>query len=121
VAEQDDDELDEEPAKTAGKQPGVWEKGGPSPNPAGRPAGSFSLRNRVREAMRGDPVRAKRITNAFLEILEAGAVGKGQVEAFKLFMQYIEPPPAAGEEPGAGEQSMKIILEDRRDVPRNDE
>lgn len=67
----------------AQKAPRVWEKGGPSPNPKGRPPGIVDKRTRVSQALMDDaPAVARVVVDAALE---------GDMQAASLVLSRIAP------------------------------
>lgn len=67
----------------AQKAPRVWERGGPSPNPSGRPPGILDRRTRVSQALMNDaPAVARVVVDAALE---------GDMQAASLVLSRIAP------------------------------
>ena len=67
----------------AQKAPRVWERGGPSPNPSGRPKGIVDKRTRVSQALMDDaPAVARVVVDAALE---------GDMQAASLVLSRIAP------------------------------
>lgn len=65
------------------KPPRVWERGGPSPNPKGRPPGIVDKRTRVSQALMDDaPAVARVVVDAALE---------GDMQAASLVLSRIAP------------------------------
>ena len=67
----------------AQKAPRVWDRGGPSPNPKGRPPGIVDKRTRVSQALMDDaPAVARVVVDAALE---------GDMQAASLVLSRIAP------------------------------
>ena len=64
------------PDKTTQDQPGVWEKGGPSPNPKGRPKGTLDVWARIRAKLKEKVKEGPHAGREYLD-LAADAFVKG--------------------------------------------
>ena len=82
-------------------KPVKWEKGMASPNPAGRPKGSVSKRDKIAQALNDDgPAVARVVIDAALE---------GDMQAAALVLARISPPKKA--------QAEKVQFELSSDAP----
>ena len=69
----------------------LWKKGEPSPNPEGRPKGSFSLVTLLREEIQKAPEGQKQTyAEAFLKKMLHKAIIEGDHASQRLIMNYLE-------------------------------